>query len=486
MKFSPARRPLPRSLFAAALLLGACQAVAPTIANRQGRKGPAPENVHLSLGDQYPSELPGPAPERSVDGVAPPAYVQPVVGGDERLQVEFRDAPLGQVIHFLADRAGINIYLDAEATERVDVSFKSITLDDALHALLARNGRRLVESPPGVFWIERNDGSQAAVRSFTAHSISAETVLANLRALVAASTTVIVEPTQNLIVVRGTQADIDLVSDYLARADRTQRQVLIEVRILEVVLGDDFQLGVTHDIAGTVNGHLFGLMQQLGADDESFQFQFNSQDGDIDATITAIRRLTGTDLVSSPRILALTGAEATIEVIREVPYINVTNTQTASANGQGVNVVQEVQFKEAGVKLKVTPTIQDDDAVRIAIDQELSEVVDTFNQIPVLDKRFLKSSFLVQDRSTVVLGGLMQNKRTQIDKGIPGLMDIPWVGRLFRSDEDVDQKRELLVFLTPRIVRPEEAATLNGVFRREYSERIRQTGVSSHADPRTR
>lgn len=459
----------------------ACQAVAPTIAQRQGERQIGPEDVRVSLGEQYPAQLPGPEPSLAVDDFAPDAYVRPVVGDGERLQIEFRGAALSQVIHFLADHAGLNIYLDPQDDATVDVSFKDITLDDALHAVLARNGRRLVESPPGVFWIERNDGSQPAVASFTARSISADSAVANIKSLVSATSTVIVEPTQNLIVVRGAQSDIDLAREYLARADRAQRQVLIEVRILEVVLGDEFQLGVTHDVAGTINGHLFGLMQDLSTTDTSFEFQFNSQDGDVDATINAIRRLTGTDLVSSPRVLALTGAEASIEVVKEVPYINVTSTQTSSAVGQGVNVVQEVLFKEAGVKLKVTPVIQDDGAVRITIDQELSEVVDTFNQIPVLDRRFFKSSFLVQDRSTVVLGGLMQDKRTQVDRGVPGLMDIPWLGRLFRNDDDAAEKRELLVFLTPRVVRPEDAATLTNVFRSEYAERIRQTGVSSHA-----
>lgn len=471
---------LPCALALSALL--GCQTIAPPISSRQNRSGPRPEDVRLSLHDQYPDELAGPRSVLVEGGDGANEYVRPRIGGDERLAVEFRGAPLGQVIQLLADRAGLNILLDAEANEPVDVSFKSITLDDAMHTLLERHGRRLVEGPAGVFWIERTDGSQPAVATFHARSSDVQASLANLQALLSTTTTVVVEPTQNLIVVRGAQSDIEIARRYLGEIDRAQQQVLIEVRILEVVLGDDFQLGITHDIAGSINGHLFGLMQELGTGDSSFEFQFNSQDGDVDATINAIRRVTGTDLVSSPRVLALTGVEATIEVVKEVPFINVTSTQTASANGQGVNVVQEVQFKEAGVKLKVTPTIQRDGAVRIVIDQELSEVVDTFNEIPVLDKRFLKSTFLVDDRSTVVLGGLMQDKRTEVDKGIPGLMDIPWLGRLFRSDDDTTQKRELLVFLTPRVVDPREAAELNGVFQREYTEKVRQTGVRSHAE----
>lgn len=471
----------PISLAALALALGSCQALAPTIPERQGLPGPSPEEIQLSLIEKYAAELAANAPARPETGLEPETYTRPHVGNDEPLQVEFRDAPLGQVVQFLADKAGLNLQLGPMPDRRVDVSFKSITLDAALHSVLERNECRLVESPPGVYWVEDLDGSAGAVRTFRPRSASATVIAENVRALVAASTTVVIEPSQNLIVVRGSRDDIAIVRDYLAKADTAQRQVLIEVRVLEVTLGDNFQLGITHDIAGSLDGHLFGLMQDLSTADTGFEFQFTSRDGDVDSTINAIRRLTGTDLVSSPRVLALTGTEASIDVIREVPYVNVTSTQTANGTGQGTSVLQQVEFKEAGMKLKVTPTIQDDGSVRIVIDQELSEVIDTFNQIPVIDRRSLKSNFLVQDRSTVVLGGLMQDKRSQVDRGTPGLMDIPILGRLFRSDNDTADKRELLVFLTPRIVQPEEAALLNGILKREYSERISETGVRSHA-----
>jgi hypothetical protein len=413
------------TLAACAIALGSCQAFAPTIPEREGQPGPTPEEIQLSLIEKYAAELAAIAPPQPETGIEPEQWTRPHVGNDDLLQVEFRDAPLGQVVQFLADKAGLNLQLVALPDRRVDVSFKSITLDAALHSVLERNECRLVESPPGVFWVEDLDGSAAAVQSFRPRSASATVIAENVRALVDASTTVVIEPSQNLIVVRGSRDDIKIVREYLVKADSAQRQVLIEVRVLEVTLGDNFQLGLTHDIAGSLDGHLFGLMQGLSTPDTGFEFQFTSRDGDVDSTINAIRRLTGTDLVSSPRVLALTGTEASIDVIREVPYINVTSTQTANGTGQGTSVLQQVEFKEAGMKLKVTPTIQDDGSVRIVIDQELSEVVDTFNQIPVIDRRALKSNFLVQDCSTVVLGGLMQDKRTQVDRGMPGLMDIP-------------------------------------------------------------
>jgi len=471
-----------RAACTAALLLAlACQAFEPTIAERQAHPEDPLQDVPLSLLEEFPSEFSLPHGIRDEPQPLPPAeppYVAPVIGGDEMLQVEFRDANLSQVVHFIADRAGVNIVLDPYLDRAVDVSFPKITLDGALQALLAHNGMRLIEDPPGIYWISLHDGTQAAQARFTVQSIKAPDIEANLRTLVSRDAKLVVDAAQNLIVVSGTQSDVDLVRTYLESADRLRRQVLVEVRVLEVSLGQDFQLGIAGMVDGTLNDHLWSLMENLSAPSQNFSFQFTSEDGNVDATISALHRLTGTNLLSSPRVLALSGTEALIEVIQEIPYINVTSTTTGTTGGVGSTVVQEVQFKEAGIKLKVTPTIQERGTIQVHIDQELSEVVDNFNGIPVLDTRNLLTDFLVRDRETVVLGGLMQNRRTEIDRGVPGLMDIPLLGRLFRSDGDDSDKRELLVFLTPHIVATEEeAATLARAFERSYREQVRSTGV---------
>ena len=147
------------SLAALALTGAACQAFTPTIPERQGLPGPKPEDIQLSLIEKYAAELAAHAPEQPETGLEPEPWTRPHVGNDELLQVEFRDAPLGQVVQFLADRAGLNLQLGEMPDARVDVSFKSITLDSALHSVLERNDCRLVESPPGVFWVEDLDGS---------------------------------------------------------------------------------------------------------------------------------------------------------------------------------------------------------------------------------------------------------------------------------------------------------------------------------------
>ncbi len=470
--------------FAAASTL-ACQALAPTISERRLEQvAPDPSDVITSLEEEFPDIFP-PTPVEAdpPDHIAAASddYVPPQIGDEELLQVEFREANLSQVVHFIAERAGINIVLDPFIDREVDVSFPSVTADSALQAVLGSNGLRLVESTPGIYAVEVHDGSQPASASFTVQSIDAVEIEQNLKDLVSPATQVVVNGPQNLVVVIGPRGDVDAVATYLAMADRLKRQVLIEVRIIEVSLNETFELGLTAALNdGTIDGDIVNIVQDLSTPDAGFSLMYQSESGEVDATIQAISQLTGIDLVSSPRVLAMTGTEAKIEVLQEVPYINVTQTTTSDpGTGTGSNVIEEVQFKESGITLTVTPTILERGTVHCLVTTVFSEVVGTFNDIPIIDTRELVSDFLVKDRETVVLGGLMQNKKTEIDKGIPGLMDLPLVGRLFRSDEDDVSKRELIVFFTPRIVDGEEAARLEHAFKSSYVERVRQSGVRS-------
>lgn len=463
-----------------ALALCACRAFEPTVSERQGEPVLDLTQVPVSLSDEFPDELlDGGAAEvatRHSDQIRGVAE-RPVIGTDELVQLEFRDAELVGVLHLLAQRAAINLQTGAEAVGRVDASFPSITVDAAMQSVLDQAGLRLVEEPAGVFQVRRWDGSEPTSATFQLQSAQAAEVEPGLRALVGERAQVVADSTQNLIVVRGPRADVEAVAAYLDATDRVRRQVLIEVRMLEVTLEDDFELGVAGGFDASIDGNALTLLQNLATPDDSFQLTFDSSDGTIDATINAISRYVGTELISSPRVLALSGTEASIEVVREVPYVNVTSTTSGTTGGVGTQVIQQVVFKEAGVRLKVTPTVQAGGAIQVHTDTALSEVIGVFNQVPIVDTRGLVASFLVHDRQTVVLGGLMQDASSQADTGVPLLSRIPLVGRLFRSDVDELRKRELVLFLTPRVVDPEEAARLVRTMRRSYAERVNELGA---------
>lgn len=404
------------------------------------------------------------------DAVATPPDPGDVrIGTGERGPLNFSGTPLAEAIHAIARLAGVNMVMDPSLQGTVDASFPSVTLDEALHAILDRNGLRLVKGDGDIYWVESGDGSAPAVQRFHLRSVRAADIEPRLQTLVSESSRVVIDPNQNVVLVRGTRGDIHAVGQFLAGADRVQKQVLIEVHIFEVRLDDEFEFGVQGTYSRNEPVDVTNIVQNLGTPGNAFQV--NLTDDDFSLTLEALRRYVGLELLSSPRVMVVSNREASIEVIEEIPFIQVTAVTSGTTGGVGSTVQETVEFKEAGIKLKVTPTIQAEDLLQIVVDQELSEVIDFFNTIPVLDTRKLVTQFLVEDGHTVVLGGLMQDRHSEQNRGVPLLMHIPLLGRLFRSDEDSTVKRELLLFVTSRILDPGQAARIAPHYQDDYLEK---------------
>ena len=414
----------------------------------------------------------------------PPAPAPTPIGDGTTYPIDLRDMPIAEAVHLIATMAGANIYLDAGLTQRVDASFPEVTLDQALTVLLERNGLALVEDPPGIYWIERADGSQVETELFQLESVHAADVSANLIEIVGESADLVVDENQNFLVARGPRRDLDFIRSYLDRADRLKAQVLIEVEILEVLLNDTFELGIQAALAdGDLLDSVLGdvdLDLATGASD--FTALLSHTDKSISAVVNALSTFGSVNVVSSPRVLAVTNTEALVEVITEVPYIDTTTSIESGGGDLGTTSQEEVAFKEVGITLKVTPVVQEGGVVNLQIDQEFSEVVDFFLGIPVVDTRKVGTRFLVNESQTAMIGGLIQDRQTEIDRGVPVLMHVPLLGRLFRSDEDRLDRRELIVLLRPRVADPAEASELAREYHQSYVERVRAAGLAAERE----
>jgi len=411
-------------------------------------------------------------------GAAPAAPIQ--IADDTRYALDLRGVPVAQAVHLIAAKAGVNLYLDAGLDMPVDASFPAVTLDEALSVILARHGLVLAEEPPGVFWVDRRDGTQIETRLVRLASIHATDVATYLDALVGERVELVVDANQNLILMRGPGADLDLVSDYLGEADRLRPQVLIEVEILEVSLSDEFELGIQTALVDSADGDdWFGSADiDLSTEAQDFTAVVSNAAGSISAMVNALSRFGAVNVVSSPRVLAVTNTEANIEVVTEVPYIDTETSIETDAGTSGVTSQETVAFKEVGVKLKVTPIVQEGGVVSLIVDQEFSEVIDYFAGVPVVDTRRVQTTLLIGESDTAMIGGLIQDRQSKVDRGVPGLMHVPLLGRLFRSDEDSTSRRELVVLLRPRLADPIEAARIAREVHDEYSQRVRATGLT--------
>jgi len=450
----------------AAGLVAACSAT-PTSVGRVSSDpfaGQAASPIFADLGDAWQE---GPDEERE------PAYVTPErarIPSDEVVSLELRGTPLGSAIHLIADIAGVNIYLDSDRNQLIDASFPNIGLADALDLILLQNGLVLDERTSGVFSVSTSDASTPTTARFALKAARAEDVLARLEGFLGTGAKLIADPNQNVLIFRGPRELADQAAVFIQAVDQQKQQVLIEVGIFEASIDEGFELGVSHDFASGLDSSAVQVLQAFTTSDGQFSLAFQNHNGDLSSTIQALRRHVSVELISSPRVMTTSNSEARVEVLEEVPYVNTSTTTTGTTGGIGSSVQEQVEFKEAGITMLVLPVILGDRLIDISIDQTVSEVVDYFNDIPVIDKRHVKTSFVVADGQTVVLGGLMQDRRRAKNEAVPLLGSLPLVGRLFGKDEDSTKKRELLVFLTPRVLDPLQAARMAGRYQEHYRD----------------
>ncbi|GAA5645480.1 type II secretion system secretin GspD [Vibrio proteolyticus] len=185
--------------------------------------------------------------------------------------------------------------------------------------------------------------------------------------------------------------------------------------------------------------------------------------GDWTALITAVSTDTNSNILSSPSIMVQDNGEASFIVGEEVPVIT---GSTAGSNND--NPFQTVDRKEVGIKLKVVPQINEGNSVQLNIEQEVSNVLGANGAVDVrFAKRQINTSVMVNDGQMIVLGGLMDERTVESESKVPLLGDIPLLGYLFKSTSTDVQKRNLMVFIKPTIIR--DGMTADGISQRKYN-----------------
>ncbi|HEY1787469.1 MAG TPA: hypothetical protein VGJ73_04905 [Verrucomicrobiae bacterium] len=310
------------------------------------------------------------------------------------------------------------------------------------------------------------------------------------------SATIEVDPdTHNIIVIADSQTSMQ-ISNVIANMDHPKPQVLIKVVFLEVQLNNAEALGVqgsytpqeswfsqlTGYMTNFVNGpsntivpqvtpirqtfnvsHNFGLPQTLaGATGNAGMYSVLGND--FTATIQAIATAGKAQILSRPSILARDGQPATILVGSEVPLVTGISYETVGANTVPIN---NVTYTPVGLQVNVTPFISPDNLVEMIVTPEDSEVDPNLTEpigggvnAPVIDTRQADTVVITPDGQTVVIGGMMENDKESAATKIPLLGDIPLLGALFRYKSNSDDKNELMIFMTPHVVRaPMELAS---------------------------
>lgn len=283
----------------------------------------------------------------------------------------------------------------------------------------------------------------------------------------------IVDEPRNALIFQGAAAEWERMLPLLRQMDRAARQVVIEVTIAEVTLNDGVDLGFSWQrIGGNSNissgkigaatpiGTGTGTDTSGGSSANGLNYLINTT-GVIRAQLTALAQANRLTVLSTPRLMVKSGEEASIEVGDEVPTLS---SQTASTQQTGgtSNILQSIQNRKTGIILNVRPVIYSDDRVDLEVRQEVSAALpigtDAAIQSPAISNRVISTSLTLRDGGSVLMGGLMANSQTESDNGIPGLKDIPLIGRLFKSTSRKNTKTELVVMIVPYIIESAEQA----------------------------
>jgi general secretion pathway protein D len=279
------------------------------------------------------------------------------------------------------------------------------------------------------------------------------------------------EPT-NALIIRASLSEYADILENLKVIDVYPQQVLLEVLVGEVTLDDTLKLGIDWTFNNTFGPG--GEFQGTGTLDQgnplnNFTYLV-TKTGRLTAAFRSLAQDGKASVLSSPSIIATNGKKARINVADQVPVVNT----TLQSNTNPPVTTTTVEYRDVGVILSFTPYINDSGLVTLEIEQEVSEVSSTTtgaNTNPTFFKRSISTNLVASQDQSIVLGGLVKERKALNRAGLPFFYKIPLLGWIFGSRDDALTRTELLIFITPRVIRSvEEGIQLS----RDFEERVQQ------------
>lgn len=406
------------------------------------------------------------------DEVAERELEEPEYTGDQ-LSLNFQDIEVRSVLSLLADFTGLNVVVSDSVTGNVTLRLDNVPWDQALDIVLQLRGLGMRESGNVLFIAPAEEIAQREQRelerqqeqeelaplqleyiqvNYARASDLASLLQADDTNLLSSRASVSVDQRTNTLIVRDTSRHLEQARRMVNRLDIPVRQVLIESRI--VIATDDFnrELGVrfgaqrrTGDATGSgeLDGRFAVDMPAISPSGSLGLALTKLPLGTLlELELSAMQAEGRGEIISSPRVITSNQNEASIQQGVEIPF------QEAAASG-----ATAVSFREAVLGLNVTPQITPDDRIIMDLRVTRDTVGQVFAGIPSIDTRAVETQVLVDNGETVVLGGIYEQTTSEQVERVPFFGDLPIVGHLFRSTLVQDDKSELLVFVTPQIVR---------------------------------
>ena len=475
------------ALFLAAMSVYSGQAIAATPDKKTGDADKPASDVRAVETVQAQGTAPDPAQVKVSD-----------TGMIENL--DFKDANLVGVLQMLSIKTHKNILASKEVRGTVTASLSNVTVKEALDAILKANGYGYREKGNFIYVYSAKELAeidkserQFVTEVFRLYYTPAANVQPMLKPALSSDGSISASlPTkegvdgketggfshaaEDVIVVRDYVDNMEKIRKIIKEVDRRPQQILVEATILVARLTEDNALGIDFSVIGGVdfasvaaNAANFGDVlsgkvidsapaladKGVGAGQTGFTsgvpkggMRVGLVTNNVAVFVQALEATTNTTVLANPKVLALNKQKGEVLVGREDGYLTTTVTESTT--------VQSVQFLQTGTKLMFRPFIGDDGYIRLEVHPEDSDGK-VVNGLPSKSTTEVTSNIMVKDGHTIVIGGLFRESSSVSKNQVPGLGNLPLVGALFRNQEDGTSREEVIILLTPHIVKDDKA-----------------------------
>lgn len=429
-------------------------------------------------------------PDASVSKAELPFGPDKVYTG-QKVSLDFHNADIHNVLRILAEVSKLNIVAGEDVSGKVTLKLDKVPWDQVLDVVLATNGLGIIRTGNVIriaplakvaeekkYFIEQQQAEfEARKKVMETEPLITEYIQVNygkagalkdqVEKMRSERGSVTHDERTNKIIIKDTPAVIESAKALVRSLDEPTRQVLIEARIVEATADFSRQLGVQWGSGSESN--LFqkaggewrvGAQGRLGSNFAvnpgipttgdalgaiGFTFgRLGTALVNLDVRLLALESDGKVHIVSSPKITTLDNKEAYIQQGSKIPYREMTEEGTVTT-----------AFAEATLKLTVVPHITPDNRINLNISAKKDEPdwTKTVEGVPALDTREAKTELLINDGETVVIGGIIYEKKLKVMAGVPGLYKVPVLGWLFKGEKDATERKELLIFLSANIVK---------------------------------
>ncbi|HEC99947.1 MAG TPA: type IV pilus secretin family protein [Proteobacteria bacterium] len=393
----------------------------------------------------------------------------------QKMSLDFQNADIHNVLRLLAEVSKLNIVAGDDVTGKVTLKLDNVPWNQVLDLVLAARGLGMIRTGNVIrvvplakvaeekkYFIEQQQAEPMVTEYIQVNYGKAEKLKDQIDKIRSEKGSVTFDERTNQIVIKDTPSVIEDARAIVSSLDEPTRQVLIEARIVEATVDFSRELGIQWGGTATKAGE-HGTLSVQGRLDSTNNFAVNTgipaaplgaigfslgrlgaTMPNLDVRLLAMESDGKVHIVSSPKITTLDNKKALIKQGTEIPYRKLTAEGTVTTD-----------TKDAMLSLEVTPHITPDKRIGLAVKVEKKEPdwTRTIEGQPAMDSRTAETELLINDGETVVIGGIIYEKKSKTVAGVPGLSKVPVLGWLFKGEKDATERKELLIFLSATTVK---------------------------------